>query len=210
VAVLKDNALTTLEDLKSMIGISEDDLSNDNKLIQLINRASARVESALDRKLKLTNYFKVCNGSGGHYLLVENYPITDIDYIKIDDEIIEPETYDINDGGKIGMIYKADGWVRRGYTHGLAGDTVGDIRYIDISYNAGYILPNDATEEQPATLPSDLEGLVQDMIAEVFGKMQTGGSGGLKSFSIADVRWEWKDGTREDWQAIIDAHKRKL
>lgn len=62
-------------------------------------------------------------------------------------------------------------------------------------YTAGYILPWEATDEAPADLPADLEGLAQEMVQYIFGKLESGGSSGLKAFSISDVRWEWSDET---------------
>ncbi|MNL54722.1 hypothetical protein D3C87_1780750 [compost metagenome] len=43
-----------------------------------------------------------------------------------------------------GILYRLDGWPE--------GD-----RAIMISYTAGYVLPNDATTDEPATLPETLE-----------------------------------------------------
>lgn len=75
-------------------------------------------------------------------------------------------------------------------------------------YTAGYILPWEATDEAPADLPADLEGLAQEMVQYIFGKLESGGSSGLKAFSISDVRWEWSDETPSSWQDIINQYKR--
>ena len=56
--------------------------------------------------------------------------------------------------------------------------------------------------------PADLEGLVQEMVQYAFGKLETGGSAGLKAFSISDVRWEWSEDTPSSWQEIINQYKR--
>lgn len=79
---------------------------------------------------------------------------------------------------------------------------------ITVRYTAGYILPWEATDEAPADLPADLEGLAQEMVQYIFGKLESGGSSGLKAFSISDVRWEWSDETPSSWQDIINQYKR--
>lgn len=207
-AVLRDNALTTLEALKQMLGLDADDTSNDEVLIQLINQASASVERALGRKLRRSTYTQHLKGTGNQYLLVENYPIIDVEYIKQAGEYIDPGLYDITEQGAAGVIYKDDGWTYYGYPYGLAGDHITGSRNIVVRYTAGYVLPWEATEDDPATLPADLEGLVQEMVQYIFGKLQNGGTAGLKAFSISDVRWEWSDETPSTWQDIINQYKR--
>ena len=116
--------------------------------------------------------------------------------------------YDITVRGNAGVIYKDDGWTYYGFPHGLTGDAVTGSRNITVRYTAGYILPWEATDEAPADLPADLEGLAQEMVQYIFGKLESGGSSGLKAFSISDVRWEWSDETPSSWQDIINQYKR--
>ena len=53
---LRPNALTTLDGLKTVMGIPEEDTGSDNVLLQLINQASASIERALGRKLRRSIY----------------------------------------------------------------------------------------------------------------------------------------------------------
>lgn len=46
------------------------------------------------------------------------------------------------------------------------------------------------------------------MVQYIFGKLESGGSGGLKAFSISDVRWEWSDETHPAGRTIINQYKR--
>lgn len=205
---LRGNALTTLEALKPLLGLDSFDGGADDTLIQLINRASASVEKALGRKLRRDTYTERLKGTGSQYLLVSNYPIVSVDYIRQAGEEIDPGLYDITMQGSAGIIYKDDGWTYHGYPHGLTGDPVTGKRDVEVRYTAGYILPWQATLEDPADLPADLEGLVQEMVQYAFGKLQSGGAGGLKSFSISDVHWEWSDEVPASWQETIDQYKR--
>ena len=184
-AMLQANALTTLPALKAALGMSDEDISSDSLLIQLINRASTSVERALGRKLR-----------------------RHVASIKQAGEEIDPGLYDIATQGNAGVICKDDGWTYYGYPQGLTGDPVTGSRNIEVKYTAGYILPWEATEEEPSDLPADLEGLVQEMVQYAFGRLETGGSAGLKAFSISDVRWEWSEDTPSSWQEIINQYKR--
>lgn len=205
---LRPNALTTLDALKAVMGISEEDTSSDNVLLQLINQVSASIERALGRKLRRSIYVERLKGTGTQYLMVENYPIVSVTSIKQAGVLIDPGLYDITVQGNAGVIYKDDGWTYYGYPYGLTGDPMTGSRNIEVQYTAGYILPWEATEETPADLPADLEGLAQEMVQYAFGKLESGGSAGLKAFAISDVRWEWSEDTPSSWQAVIDQYKR--
>lgn len=50
--------------------------------------------------------------------------------------------------------------MRAGLKPGLAYNIIVPKRIIEVSYTAGYVLPTDATENNPQTLPTDLEGIV--------------------------------------------------
>lgn len=207
-ASLRANALTTLDALKPLLGLTASDTSTDDILIQLINQASASIERALGRRLRRGTYTEKVKGTGNQYILLDNYPIINVEYIRQAGELIDPGLYDIAIQGRAGVIYKDDGWTYYGYPHGLAGDPVTGSRNIEVRYTAGYLLPWEATEGNPADLPADLEGLAQEMVQYAFGKLQTGGTGGLKAFSISDVRWEWSDDTPSSWQEVINEYKR--
>lgn len=74
-------------------------------------------------------------------------------------------------------------------------------------YTAGYVLPKDATDEEPQTLPADLEGLVWDMVSQAYVNMLNG-SQGLKSFSISDVSWTFDKSTPDAWLQLVNLYRR--
>lgn len=123
---LNDNALTTLEAVKTFIGIPEDDVdeARDNTLIQLINAASAWLETQLGRKLGLHTYIQKCAGPGTQRLVLEHYPIISIEQIKslTTGEIING--YDFDQDGEIGVVYREDGWTYQGHIGGLSRDYI--------------------------------------------------------------------------------------
>lgn len=161
---LADNALTTLEDVKIMLGIAPDDVDEqrDAMLVNLINYASAWIERMTGRKLGRQQYTQRYVASGTQELVLLQWPIINVEYVKdtTDGSIIPPEEYDYTVDGEIGVLYKDNGWTFRGYVGGLSYDFLLAARYLEVKYTAGYVLPKDATEDDPCTLPADLQGVV--------------------------------------------------
>lgn len=135
------------------------------------------------------------------------YPILSVEYVKAEGKIVDPETYDYAQTGEIGVIYRDKGWLKAGYRRGLAYDIVAPMRVIEVSYTAGYVLPKDATADDPQTLPSDLEGLLWDMVSQIYTNLQNG-SQGLSSFSISDVTWNFDKSIPESWKQLINLYRR--
>lgn len=201
---LAANALTTLERAQLLIPDADGELAK-GRLALLINRASAEIETALERKLGRATYTEPVTPSGSQRLLLKQWPILAVAKVIQDGAELDPGSYTIEEGG---VLYKDDGWAWQGYPHGLAYDPWAASRDLLITYTAGYILPKDGTEEEPSTLPADLEGLCMEMVQAAWGKLQTGGYGGLKAFGISDVRWEWAAEAPVSWDATLNRYRR--
>ncbi len=199
---LADNALTTPDRLMILQEFNYDQY---DLVVVLINQASASIETELRRKLRKQTHSERITPTGSQELLLSQWPILQVDHVVIDGMELEASAYSIENGG---ILYKDDGWPWRGYPHGLAYDPRAVSRTVSVVYTAGYILPKDATENAPCTLPADLEGLCMEMVQASFGKLQSGGNAGLRSFSISDVRWEWATETPASWQAVINKYRR--
>ena len=166
--MLAENALTTLEKMKMMLGLSDiSDERTDEIIMLLINKASSWIERQTGRHL------------GNDY----------------------------GQTGNIGVIYRDDGWLRAGYRRGLAYDIVVSKRVIEVSYTAGYVLPKDADDEHPQTLPADLEGLVWEIVSQAYTNLQNG-SQGLTAFAISDVHWTFDKSTHPEWTKLINLYRR--
>lgn len=90
---------------------------------------------------------------------------------------------------------------------GLAYDYIAPRKYLEVQYVAGYILPKDATEDHPATLPADLEAIVWYMIAQQWAIIENDAAG-LSAFSISDVSWTFDKNISETWQSVISKYQR--
>lgn len=208
---LKDSALTTLDRVKQMLGIPEDDVDQirDNIIANMINSASAWFESQTGRKFKRATYREKYQGTSSQELCLRQYPIVEIEEIAdtTDNAPIDVSQYSTEDTGHIGVVWKDDGWAMRAVPYGLANDPLYSRRYIEVKYTAGYVLPKDATEDNPATLPSDIESVIWEMAQQQYKLMQDGAFN-LSSFSISDVSWTWDKEQKQSWLDTIATHKR--
>ena len=208
---LADNALTTLETVKTMLGIEPDDVDPqlDDALTNLINYASAWIESMTGRIFKQQTYVQRYAAAGAQELVLKQWPVTDVEYVKdtTSGQVIPDTEHEYTEDGRIGVIYKDDGWTFQGYTGGLSYDYLLASRYLEVKYTAGYVLPKDATEDNPCTLPADLQGIVWGIAQQEFSIMENGAEG-LSAFSISDVSWTFDKEPRQSWLDIIGYYTR--
>ena len=205
---LAANALTTLERMKLMLGLSDvADERIDDIITLLINKASAWIERQTGRHLGRQSYRQWYKADGQQELVTDEYPIVSVEYIKEAGRLVDPDLYDFGQTGNIGVIYRDDGWLRASYRAGLAFDSVATKRNIEVSYTAGYVLPKDATEDDPQTLPADLEGLIWEIVGQAYTNLQNG-SLGLSSFTISDVVWVFDKGSKSEWSQLINLYRR--
>ena len=206
--MLANNALTTLDRMKLMLSLDDETDERTCTLVELlVNKASSWVEQQVGRPLGKNTYREFYEADGQQELVTLKYPIISVDYVKEAGRLVPPERYDYGQTANIGVIYRDDGWLRAGYRRGLANDIIETKRNIEVCYTAGYVLPKDATDEEPQTLPADLEGLVWDMVSQAYANMQNG-SQGLKSFSISDVSWTFDKSTPAAWLQIVHLYRR--
>lgn len=206
--MLANNALTTLDRMKLMLSLDDETDERTCTLVELlVNKASSWVEQQVGRPLGKNTYREFYEADGQQELVTLKYPIISVDYVKEAGRLVPPERYDYGQTANIGVIYRDDGWLRAGYRRGLANDIIETKRNIEVCYTAGYVLPKDATDEEPQTLPADLEGLVWDMVSQAYANMQNG-SQGLKSFSISDVSWTFDKSTPASWLQIVNLYRR--
>ena len=206
--MLANNALTTLDRMKLMLSLDDETDERTCTLVELlINKASSWVEQQVGRPLGKNTYREFYEADGQQELVTLKYPIVSVDYVKEGGRLVPPELYDYGQTANIGVIYRDDGWLRAGYRRGLANDIIETKRNIEVCYTAGYVLPKDATDEEPQTLPADLEGLVWDMVSQAYANMQNG-SQGLKSFSISDVSWTFDKSTPDAWLQLVNLYRR--
>jgi len=160
-------ALTTLDNLKEVLGIVSDD--DDSLLTNIINRSTDIIESYCDRRFKETTYAdEEYDGLGTSFLNLKNYPITaltaydrnmgnvgDTDWDSLQDEFIKHLENE-------GQIYYQAGFVK-------------GVKNYRFSYTAGY-----------ATIPSDLEEACLELCSYIFNDKK---NKGMQSESLAEYSY---------------------
>ncbi|QOS97556.1 phage gp6-like head-tail connector protein [Brevibacterium sp. JNUCC-42] len=133
--------LTTLSKAKRLMGVPSENESRDVEILAFLTATSTAIENYCRRSFGLQEYKnQKFDGVRGNYLLVKNFPVHSVSSVQINKT--EIKDYEIIDDK--GMLFRTTGWQAKE-------------REISVSYMAGYVLPADATEENPCTLPEPLE-----------------------------------------------------
>lgn len=179
-------ALTTLTAVKLHLGIS--DTSEDALLTQLINQASADIESRCNRTLtRETRTAEAYTGDGGKKLYLDLYPVAEVAAVTLDGVAVTDYVLT----GKSGLLTREDGW-----TNGLA---------ITVTYTGGYQL--EAVTGPPAIardMPFDLEYAAILWVATAYNSR---GSEHLSDESIGPLKsvfWEQQPAI----EAIVGKYRR--
>lgn len=190
-AQLAANALTTLAEVKDVLGIKGTDF--DNRLARQLNAASNAIETYLGRALGYGTHVERLQGTNTQRLFLAVTPLESVTSIVFNGEAIPSTEYEIEDGAR-GWLWRPNAaWSQQNYrvpfsvTDQRIPDT-GEFSYV-VTYVGGYVLPT--CDEGTPTLPADIEeaaigtvaaqfrrsGRDQDVIAERMGKssVQFGG-----------------------------------
>lgn len=165
---LSAHALTTVGTAKGFIGIPADDLTKDSLLEFLINATSERIEKYCSRHFEKATYIEYYMGHERQRLLLNQYPIVSIASVELNGQTLASTEYEIEDADA-GILYREIGWPWQGYSVGLVGEPNVPARNIKVVYIAGYVLPKDATVDNPRTLPYDLEQACVSFVAYLYG-----------------------------------------
>lgn len=176
----------TLEEVKQWLSIDNLDTSKDLILPIYIEGISDLLDGMIGRDIFANDYTEKYQGTNSNSLVLRNYPINSVTAVRyiLDGEVLEELTeddYEINK--KSGILYKDSPWLMTGYSNLMSGRINFPRRHISITYNAGY------TET-----PADLKLICLQLIQNQYGlDSSSATSKGLKSYSISDVKMDWKD-----------------
>lgn len=187
---LADNALVTVEMARSMLGLSAEDEVDDDIIVLLINGISSWIERYLGYGLKQSDHDETYEPSGTQKQMLRNRPVTDVYGVHFNGAEIPKHKYIWNDValGEYGILFKDDGWPWMDYIAGIAYESVARSRNLRVKYQAGYVLPKDATADNPSTLPGDILMLFAQMLSSLYTS-EFSGAAGLSAYSISDISW---------------------
>lgn len=188
--------LTTITRLKRHLGLPLSDLSKNDKLSMIIEGVSSFIEGQTARRLALQDYTLKLDGEGADIICLPHYPILLVDSeaavtsVKIDGVEVDISTLDIDN--ETGIIYHPYRW------------PVGR-RNIEISFSAGYVLPNssESGQEDGELLPQDLELAAIRLAARVYERST---AEGVSSVSTDSFNANYREALDPDIEQIIARH----
>lgn len=186
--------LCTLDDVKTMLNISPEDTSKDNKINLLIKQYSALIQAYIGYRLARAEYVDELQCENNRQVIYCNhFPIQSVRSVEVGDESISdfkilPE-YSIWGG-----LYRGEGWGVKSFTRGFTHDIVAGVWDIKVSYTAGYYLPGDEGYSEGAadSLPYDIVSVCTNCVIEKYNLDETGAIG-LKSHSEGHVSDTFSD-----------------
>ena len=176
--------LITLAEVKSWLGIV--DSSEDALLTAICGAVDAFVKKYCHREFESATRTEKYHGTGSHELLLQEYPVTEIFSIKINDVEESLSDYDVDK--EVGVLYSKVGKIPRG------------IYNVEVKYIGGY------TEQD---LPADLKmGLY--LAAESLYRRYKDRAVGLESQTISDWSRNYAgllDGFPREALSFIDRYR---
>lgn len=126
---------TTLVDVRQWLtGITPSQTTDDALLTSLIDRASEFIDTAVGRGILSADYTDILNGNGADSIFVNNYPITAVSAVQVDEYDYSPAPLSKN----VGYIFNAHRVYLRGGKFNLG------VQNVVISYTGGYLtVPDD-------------------------------------------------------------------
>lgn len=186
-------------------GFDENDEDFLNYLIGLINQVSSQVESYLGRKLGKATYSELARTSFGDHIQVENYPIIKVNEVKtmLGNTLSVQRLEFYNDYRNLEKgLLETGGMLRTVMSRvGMGNHPQNSKPAVRINYTAGYVLPKDATETEPATLPEDIQSVVTSACIKVFIRYTDDSRAqDLISLTEGNVIHQWASTTTKDLQ----------
>lgn len=205
------NALCTLADVKTMLGIATLDTTQDSKLELCINQVSAQISGYCGRGFGRQTYTETLSPTGRQLLSLQAYPVQSVTSItQAGTVLIEGTDYQVYPQYlAAGQVYREWGWQGQGiYRQVLASDLISARLDIEVVYVAGYYLPADALYVAGASnsLPLELSMVCSQMSAAQALTIDRGGMDGLTGLSQGGLAYTWGQAGKagNNSQGILD------
>lgn len=219
IRVIKANGAVQIKDPNDPTSTGFDETDEDflNYLIGLINQVSSQVESYLGRKLGKATYSELARTSFGDHIQVENYPIVKINEVRSLYGNTMPlnrlEFYNDYRNYEKGLI-ETGGMLKSVMNRvGMGNHPQNSKPAVRINYEAGYVLPKDATDTVPATLPEDIQSVVTSACVKIFIRYTDDSRAqDLISLTEGNVVHQWASTTTKDMKkyGALDLEEQNL
>lgn len=141
--MLSPDALTTLEALKTELGIPADDTTQDEALARAVNAASDAIRRYCRRDFARSEVTEQLQGNGSPRLLLARTPVVDVFAMHLWDDPIDLDTITIDRDS--GILTGRNVWPES------------DVPNVTVEYVGGYVTPAQASAGQDRDLPFDIE-----------------------------------------------------
>jgi hypothetical protein len=204
--------LCTLTDVKTMLNISADDSSQNDKLNLLIKQYSALIEGYIGYKLARAEYTEEVHCENNRQVFYLNhFPLQSVSSVTVGGESITDFKL-LLQYARWGGLYRGLGWGDKAYVRGFTHDVVAGVWDILVSYTAGYYLPDDEgyTEGAEDSLPYDISVCCLNLVVEKYN-LDAMGAVGLKGHTEGHITDTYSDeannvGLSESAKKLLDKY----
>jgi hypothetical protein len=204
--------LCTLTDVKTMLNISADDSSQNDKLNLLIKQYSALIEGYIGYKLARAEYTEEVHCENNRQVFYLNhFPLQSVSSVTVGGESITDFKL-LPQYARWGGLYRGLGWGDKAYVRGFTHDVVAGVWDILVSYTAGYYLPDDEgyTEGAEDSLPYDISVCCLNLVVEKYN-LDAMGAVGLKGHTEGHITDTYSDeannvGLSESAKKLLDKY----
>ena len=186
--------LCTLSQVKTALGISTEDTTQDEKLTLMIKGVSSKIEAYIGYSLSRSTYEEEIQSVNSRQLiLLDHFPIQEVSEVTVKGKVIDDYKI-IPKYSRWGGLYRGNGWVGDFFSRGFTHDIVSGAWEIKVTYDAGYYLPGDTdyTEGSDDSLPYEIVSCCIDSVVLQynFGSM---GAVGLKAHTEGHISDTYSD-----------------
>lgn len=204
--------LCTLTDVKTMLNISSDDSSQNDKLNLLIKQYSALIEGYIGYKLARAEYTEEVHCENNRQVFYLNhFPLQSVSSVTVGGESITDFKL-LPQYARWGGLYRGLGWGDKAFVRGFTHDVVSGVWDILTTYVAGYYLPDDEgyVEGAEDSLPYDISVCCLNLVVEKYN-LDAMGAVGLKGHTEGHITDTYSDeannvGLSESAKKLLDKY----
>ena len=204
--------LCTLTDVKTMLNISADDSTQNDKLNLLIKQYSALIEGYIGYKLARAEYTEEVHCENNRQVFYLNhFPVQSVSSVTVGGESITDFKI-LPQYARWGGLYRGLGWGQKAFVRGFTHDIVSGVWDILTTYVAGYYLPDDEgyTEGAEDSLPYDISVCCLNLVVEKYN-LDAMGAVGLKGHTEGHITDTYSDeannvGLSESAKKLLDKY----
>ena len=196
--------LTTLKAVKTELEIT--DTSQDVFLLSLIEEASSMIREYTGREWAQATYIEYVAGGNNFSLVLNNFPIQNIEYVKVYGREIDKLYYLVDK--EAGILFGSSGWgatflLMAGFSSPIPA---GIVPTYEVKYTAGYVLLGEQGEGEK--LPPAIERVCKDLVKVLYFARKRDDA--VQSERLGDYSVSYKESKIMEILHLLDRFKRVI